>query len=359
MKNLQIIWRFFCFFSIFPYHLNFRIRHHAPMLPFLQENVDLKNFSSFHTPARVRYFFELRERSDIPKLHEIFQFSKKNNLPIVFLGGGTNILFAFEVFEGIIVRNMIRGIIFDTNTVIVASGELVSPLSLQIAKKMDFISTQNLSKIDEFNWKMSTANKSYDDSTTNVERNFESEIGLFQRSLFNKWIWLPGTMGGAIAGNAGCFGFEVKDTLISATVFDLETGEYRTLSNTKLDFSYRHSLLKKQPNWFLVEAVLKTNLFSDDTTDPRTFRSSKQPGGFTCGSFFRNPPGDSAGRLIDFSGLKGHRIGGVKISEVHANFFVNGENGSYTDILALRDLAKRKVYEQFWVELQEEVRIIE
>lgn len=170
---------------------------------------------------------------------------------------------------------------------------------------------------------------------------------------------LPGTVGGAVAGNAGCFGFETKDAVLEVTVFDIETSEYRVLKNTELDFSYRHSLLRDRPSWFLIDAVFKTDLVSGDTTDPRTFRSGKQPGGFTCGSFFRNPPGDSAGRLIDQAGLKGHRIGGVQISEIHANFLVNDEKGSYPDILALRDLAKEKVREMFGVELQEEARIIE
>lgn len=146
---------------------------------------------------------------------------------------------------------------------------------------------------------------------------------------------------------------------MEATIFDMETDEYKTLKNTGLDFSYRHSLLKDKPDWFLVDTVFRTDLISDDTTDPRTFRSLKQPGGFTCGSFFRNPPGDSAGRLIDQVGLKGHRIGGVKISELHANFFVNDEQGSYRDILSLRNLAKEKVLEMFGIELREEARIIE
>lgn len=202
------------------------------------------------------------------------------------------------------------------NTVRVAGGELVSPLSLQVSERQE-------------------------------------------SSLFGKWIGLPGTVGGAVAGNAGCFGFEAKDAALEVSIFDIGTGQYISLRNSELDFSYRHSLLKENPDWFLVDAIFRTDLVSDDTTDPRTFRSGKQPGGFTCGSFFRNPPGDSAGRLIDQVGLKGHRIGGVKISELHANFFVNDEKGTHKDILALRDLAKQKVREMFGVELQEEARIIE
>lgn len=81
----------------------------------------------------------------------------------------------------------------------------------------------------------------------------------------------------------------MRDALIEATIFDIETGEYKTLTNADLQFSYRHSIFKQKPNWFIVEAKLRTDLVGDDTTDPRTFRSNKQPSGFTCGSFFRNP----------------------------------------------------------------------
>lgn len=276
---------------------------------------DITLFSSFRTPARARYFFEIRSNEDLDSLAEIYHFSKENNLPLVFLGGGTNVLFAFDVFEGIIVRNLLKGIEYSENTVTVASGELVTPFSLHLFKQ---------------------------DET----------------SLYGKWIGLPGTVGGAVAGNAGCFGFETKDVVTEGKFLNLETGEYFTLGNAEFDFSYRHSILKSHPEWFLVNATFRTDLKATDDTDPRTFRSSKQPGGFTCGSFFRNPSGDSAGRLIDSAGLKGTAIGGAKISELHANFFIHDGKGSYEDILRLRDLAKGKVRELYGVELQEEVRII-
>ncbi|MDD2916367.1 MAG: UDP-N-acetylmuramate dehydrogenase [Candidatus Gracilibacteria bacterium] len=286
------------------------------MFPFLEQNKDLLKYSSFHTPAIARYFFELREHSDIPKLHDIWKWSKEEGLPVVFLGSGTNMVFAFNVFEGVIIRNMLKGIEWYDGKVRAGAGELISPLSLQVSK-------------------------------------------VRENSLFGKWIGLPGTIGGAVAGNAGCFGFETKDAILEATIFDTITGETRAVGVDELDFSYRHSILKDTPHWCILDATFKTNLVSDDTTDPRTFRSGKQPGGFTCGSFFRNPVGDSAGRLIDQVGLKGYRIGGVKISELHANFFVNDENGSYEDILTLRDIAKQKVRDTFSIELQEEARILE
>lgn len=78
------------------------------MFPFLEENKDLFRYSSFHTPAKARYFYELRESSDIAKLHDIWKFSQDNNLPLIFIGSGTNMVFAFDIFEGIIIRNALK-----------------------------------------------------------------------------------------------------------------------------------------------------------------------------------------------------------------------------------------------------------
>lgn len=78
------------------------------MLPFLETNKDLSKYSSFHTPATARYFFELREKSDIEKLPDISRFARGNNLPVVFLGSGTNVVFAFDVFKGIIIHNTLK-----------------------------------------------------------------------------------------------------------------------------------------------------------------------------------------------------------------------------------------------------------
>ena len=107
------------------------------MLGFLERGKDLLKYSSFHTPATARYFFELRDRGDIPKLHDICKFSKEQALPIVFLGSGTNTVFAFEIFEGIVVRNMIKGIEWGKDRVCIAGGELISPFSLQVSKKQE------------------------------------------------------------------------------------------------------------------------------------------------------------------------------------------------------------------------------
>lgn len=90
----------------------------------------------------------------------------------------------------------------------------------------------------------------------------------------------------------------------------------------------------------------------------QTTRRTKQPPGLSCGSYFTNPTGTSAGKLIDESGLKGSRIGGMQISPHHANFFVSSEGARWQDVLELAELAKTKVRERFQIDLHEEVRII-
>jgi UDP-N-acetylenolpyruvoylglucosamine reductase len=77
---------------------------------------------------------------------------------------------------------------------------------------------------------------------------------------------------------------------VEVTIFDMASDEIKTISMPELEFGYRHSLLKEKIHWFVVDMIFRTDLISNDTTDPRTFRSGKQPTGFTCGSFFRNPP---------------------------------------------------------------------
>ena len=90
----------------------------------------------------------------------------------------------------------------------------------------------------------------------------------------------------------------------------------------------------------------------------RIARKEKQPAGFSCGSFFKNPPWRSAGKLIDEAGLKATRIGGVRISEQHGNLFLNDEKAKWQDIIELRNLVKNTILSKYGIPLQEEVRII-
>jgi UDP-N-acetylmuramate dehydrogenase len=155
----------------------------------------------------------------------------------------------------------------------------------------------------------------------------------------------------------------MEDIFLEADVLDLETGEICRFLKADMHFSYRNSILKGNPRFFVLSTRINlTPLCGEyESYTPenlRSIRKVKQPAGFSCGSFFANPPELSAGRLIDEAGLKGTRVGGVKISEQHGNFFINDQKATWRDIITLRDQIKNVVREKYNIELHEEVRII-
>lgn len=173
---------------------------------------------------------------------------------------------------------------------------------------------------------------------------------------------IPGTIGGAIYMNAGVKKQEIRDTLVSGRVI-LPSGSVTSWDLEDFQFSYRTSRLQHET------AILLSATFKLQPDEPEAIfirmnehlamRSRSQPIHHpNCGSVFRNPEGDFAGRLIESVGLKGHTIGGVQVSEQHANFIVNRGNGTASDVLALIALIKETVLEQTGVELREEVRSI-
>ena len=141
-------------------------------------------------------------------------------------------------------------------------------------------------------------------------------------------------------------------------MYDTELHTYKTYSKDDLEYRYRHSKLKDTTHLFVVSATFDITPPITPPTDARLFRKDKQPGGWSCGSFFANPEGTSAGKLIEEVGLKGRAIGGIRISERHGNFFLNDGTATYKDVLELKELAKNTVREKFNIELHEEVRII-
>jgi len=174
---------------------------------------------------------------------------------------------------------------------------------------------------------------------------------------------IPGTVGGALAMNAGCYGGETWNIVESVTTVD-RAGQIRQRTRANYEIGYRHvALLEDGEEWFL---AARFKLPKGDGAKSRSIirqlleqRIAAQPlGQPNAGSVFRNPPGDHAARLIEACGLKGQAIGGAMISDKHANFIVNRGKASAADIEALIDLASVRVREQFGVELEREVRII-
>ena len=175
---------------------------------------------------------------------------------------------------------------------------------------------------------------------------------------FEQLTGIPGTMGGAVRMNAGTHMGEVSDALESVEVV-LEDGAVQTLNAGKLGLAYRQSELP--PRSIVAQATLRTT--GADAAESAAliqehlgYRERTQPIDVpTCGSTFRNPPGEKAGRLIDQCGLKGHRIGGAEVSTKHANFLVNTGDATADDLRGLIEHVQHTVAERTGIELQREV----
>lgn len=171
---------------------------------------------------------------------------------------------------------------------------------------------------------------------------------------------IPGTVGGALAMNAGAHGHETWERVASVRTIDRQ-GSIRTRSRDDFDIAYR-SVTRPGDEWFLsadLEFDAKHEPSMETLKDLLARRKNTQPLGLpSCGSVFRNPPGDHAARLIEAAGLKGQRIGGAEVSTKHANFIINREDASAADIEALIMHVQKTVADTHDVQLVREVRIV-
>ena len=288
----------------------------------LQENIDISHLSNFKTPAKAKFFYELNSEDNIHDLHEIFKFSQENGLPILVIGWGTNMLFAFDVYEWIIIKNDLNWwTYFDEN------------------KTLEAFSNEYIRDIAE-----------------SLEKNHS-------QYLWHRFIGLPGSIGWAVYGNAWCFGLETENNFVSCSVYDFESWKKIEIKKKDMNFSYRSSILKEQAwKYFLINVLFdlskKSEKYSSDV-DNLHFRQHMQPQGNTCGSFFKNPSREqSAGYLIESVWLKWKKIAWAFFSDLHANFLMHDGNGKWQDLLELISLAQKEVFEKHWINLENEVRII-
>lgn len=174
-------------------------------------------------------------------------------------------------------------------------------------------------------------------------------------------VGVPGSVGGAVRMNAGGHGSDTKSRLLDADVFDLRTGRGTTRSPDELDLSYRHSALSPgeivtSARFAVAEGDPKEAM--DEVREIVRWRHEHQPGGTNAGSVFKNPPGDSAGRLVEACGLKGHRLGTAQVSEKHANFIQADRDGRASDVRALIDVVATTVRDREGVALETEVMLV-
>lgn len=176
------------------------------------------------------------------------------------------------------------------------------------------------------------------------------------------FVGVPGSVGGAVRQNAGCFGAETKDCLVVATIVDLSSGERVDRGPADLDLSYRHSNVTA--GQLVVSARFRGR--PGDSTGGKEkmraitrWRKENQPGGtLNAGSVFKNPPDIAAGELIDSLGLKGTAVGEVSVSDKHANFFVAGPGATAGDIRRLVTLVKDTVFEATGTILEPEIQFV-
>lgn len=272
-----------------------------------------------HTSARIGgpadAFIAAETRDDLSTAARI---AWAEGVPFFLLGGGSNILISDQGVRGLVIHNRAGTVTFDGAQVKAESGASTIHLARQAAK-------QGLA-------------------------GFEWGIGV------------PGTLGGAVYGNAGAHGGDMA-TCIESVEAITPDGPV-TYRNLDLAFEYRSSILKREQ----IRAVILSMAIRLTPGDPaeiaarmqeyNDYRKRTQPPGATIGSTFKNPPGDYAGRLIERAGLKGTRIGGAEISAVHANFFLNVGGASAADVMGLIDLARAEVLRQFGVELEREIELV-
>lgn len=270
----------------------------------------------------------------------------KESIDFLVIGGGSNILFSSEGFNGLVV-----------------------------VYKIDNVKERPLvEKIEEGIFKV--------DATiplSSLIMEMKSYSGL-------EWgVGIPGTLGGAINGNAGAAGESISDSVESVDVLEIKNGEVieKTFNKKECCFGYRTSIFKNNQDLLIVSAELKLARGDEKEIQERIKnniekRKSKQPKGFSAGSVFKNYKGRiddaivnnyselktfneksviPAGLLIELSGLKGKQIGAAKISEEHTNFIINLENATSDDVMSLINLIKKTVKEKFSVDLEEEIKI--
>ena len=285
----------------------------------VKENVSLAPYTSARIggPADV-----LLTADTSAELARIIKLLWKHEMPFTLLGGGSNVLISDRGVRGVVILNRAKGVKFnvdeDQPSVTVESGVIFSNLANRCASK--------------------------------------GLAGL-------EWAaTVPGTVGGAVYGNAGAFGGDMAGNLISTEL--LTENEKVTFTAKQMGYGYRTSVLKRGEVKAIVlsaELALKNSTKEDVTVKIQQFsahRKATQPPGASMGSMFKNPPGDYAGRLIESAGLKGTRIGNAEISPLHGNFFINHENTKAEDIRALIELVQKTVKEKEGVELELEVELI-
>ena len=304
----------------------------------LKQNEPLAKHLNFRIGGPARWFVDVQT---IEELEHALKVAKDNEVEYFVLGGGSNTLASDDGFDGLVLKIAMREVQIDGTTVVADAGVISVALARKTAD----------AGLEGFTWAIS----------------------------------LPGTIGGAVRGNAGCFGGETRDTLVKAEV--LRDGEIVELTNEELQFGYRESAIKHSEDivlraWFELKEgnveELKAQL--TETLDKRKASQPLHAG--SAGCIFKNYEIESdeelerlkqdadipvemlearrisAGWIVDQLDLKGTKVGDAMISEEHGNFIINLGNATASDIVQIISMVKMKARNRYGIQLQEEVKYL-
>jgi UDP-N-acetylmuramate dehydrogenase len=284
----------------------------------VQENVSLAPYTSARIGGPADVFVVVKSANELMGVMKVIW---EQGVPYTILGGGSNVLVSDKGVRGVVVLDRAKDVRFESGdqpTVWCEAGVIFSNLANRCASK-------GLSGLE---WAAT----------------------------------VPGTIGGAVYGNAGAFGGDMSGNLIWADVLTKNGRE--KISVEKMDYGYRTSVLKRSDETVIIlSALLRLKNGNKDEVSAKINefserRKTTQPPGASMGSMFKNPVGDHAGRLIEAAGLKGTRIGTAEISTLHGNFFVSHGETKAEDVRALIRLAQKTVAEKFNVKLELEVELV-
>lgn len=278
---------------------------------------------SAHTTFRIggpALFYMIPENAE--EIREGIRFARERELPLITIGRGSNMLFPDEGYRGVV---------------------------MEIGSGMNQIEYCGAGKIRAQAGALLSA--------------IASEAARHSLTGFEFAGGIPGTLGGAVVMNAGAYGGEIKDCIVSARVMD-SAGNESWLEREQLELGYRTSVIQKRGD-LVLEAVFQfetgdSGEIRDRMKELSAKRRDKQPLEFaSAGSTFKRPEGHFAGKLIEDAGLRGYRIGDAQVSEKHCGFVVNRGHATAKEVLAVICDVQKKVLESSGVKLEPEVKIIQ
>ena len=290
------------------------INNKTASLCFMNESLKKHTTYGIGGPADLMIF--PKSKQDLIKVIEIIN---DNKIQLTILGSGSNVLVSDNGIRGAVIslKNSLKQIEVDDNILYAECGTMLGKI-VKHAVKNNLIGLENLNGV-------------------------------------------PGTLGGALIMNAGAWGGEISENLIHVEVINSKS-EIQKIQKKDLNFSYRQSSFNKDDILLSAKFNLKKadkDIIKENFIEAQSGRKKSQPlNKRSAGSLFKNPKNNSAGKLLDEAGLKGFSIGDAKISEKHANFFINEGNATSKDMLMLIKKAHKEVKDKFNVNLSLEVKLM-